>query len=97
MTNCVNCGSPAEGSFRPVLGRGRMERLCPDCSERLSALVQTAGDTCVLHLGDDRLQHWLQTGRWPTQDGGSIGLEDIPAGRHANACPCCAAFAEDDE
>lgn len=97
MTNCLSCGGPAEGRFRPVMGRGRMERLCPACSDRLSMLVQTAGETCVLHLDDPRFQHWLETGRWPTRDGGSIGPEDVPAGLHANNCPCCAAFADEDE
>jgi hypothetical protein len=97
MIECINCGGPTEGRFRPVLGRGRMERLCLDCSDRLSILVQTAGETCVLHLDDPRFQHWLQSGRWPTRDGGSVGPEDVPAGLHANDCPCCAAFADEDE
>jgi hypothetical protein len=97
MNQCINCGGPAEGRFRPVLGRGRMERLCPGCADRLSTLVQTAGDTCLLHLDDPRFQYWLETGRWPTRDGGSVGLEDVPAGLHANDCPCCAAFDDEDE
>ena len=96
MTNCLKCVAPAEGRFRPVLGHGCMERLCFDCSTILAALVQTAGDTCLLHVDDPRLQHWLESGRWPTPDGGSVGPEDVPAGLAANDCPCCAALAEED-
>ncbi len=97
MTDCLKCGGPAEGRFRPVLGRGRMERLCACCAGELLALVQTAGDTCLLHLDDPRLQQWLASGRWPTQDGDSLGPEDLPVGLEANTCPCCAAWDEEED
>ncbi len=94
MTDCIKCGGPAEGRFRPVLGRGRMERLCPGCAEALSASVRAAGDTCQLSLADDRFVAWLGTGRWPTRDGRSLGPEDVAGAQHRAECPCCAAFAE---
>ena len=96
MPACIKCGSPAEGRFRPVLGRGKMERLCPDCADRLSALVRAAGNTALLSLADDRFVAWLETGRWPTGDGRSIGVEDLPQGWHGAGCPCCATFAEEE-
>jgi NMD protein affecting ribosome stability and mRNA decay len=94
---CLKCGGPTEGRFRPVLGRRRMERLCHDCASALSALVQAVGETCQLSLADARFLAWLQTGRWPTRDGRSVGPEDLPAGWHGPECPCCAAFAEEEE
>ena len=92
---CLKCGSPAEDRFRLVMGRGRMERLCPECADALSALVRAAGDTCQLSLTDDRFVTWLETSRWPGRAGRSIGLDDLPAGWHGTECPCCAAFAEE--
>ncbi len=94
---CLKCYRPAEGRFRPVMGQGRMERLCPDCADALSALVQAAGDTCRLTLSDERFVAWIQTDRWPTRDGRSIGLDDLPEGWHGPSCPCCATFAEEEE
>jgi hypothetical protein len=94
---CLKCGSPAEGRFRLVMGRGRMERLCPACADGLSALVQAAGDTCQLSLADGRFVAWLETGRWPARDGRSIGPDGLPAGWHGSECPCCATFAEEEE
>jgi hypothetical protein len=93
---CLKCGSPTEVRFRPVLGQGRMERLCPDCSQALSALVRAAGDTCRLSLADARFGVWLETGRWPARDGRSMGPEDLPSSWHGAECPCCAAFAEEE-
>jgi len=93
---CFKCDNPVGERFRLVLGRGRMERLCADCSEGLSALVRAAGDTCQLSLADARLVTWLETGRWSARDGRSIGPEDIPAGWHEAECPCCATFAEEE-
>lgn len=94
---CLKCGGPAEGRFHLVLGRGRMERLCAACGADLSALVRAAGDTCQLSLADARFRGWLETGRWPGRDGRSLGPEDVADGRHPPECPCCAAFAEEDE
>lgn len=82
-----------------------MERLCQQCSDRLSTLVRTAGDTCQLSVANPRFQTWLETGRWPMQDGRTIGLQDPPLGRrlagtqgqHRTECPCCATFAEEDD
>jgi hypothetical protein len=93
---CLKCGGPAEGSFRPVLGRGRMERLCPECAGALSALVRAAGDTCQLSLADARFTGWLETGRWLARDGRWLGPEEISGGAHRVECPCCAAFAEEE-
>jgi hypothetical protein len=73
-----------------------MERLCPDCADDLSALVQAAGDTCVLSLSDPRFATWLETGRWPTQDGRGLGPEELPRDWHGGECPCCATFAEEE-
>jgi hypothetical protein len=73
-----------------------MERLCQPCSEKLSTLVRAAGDTCQLSFRDRRFVSWLESGRWPTRDGGTLGLEDIPGGWHGTECPCCTTFAEDD-
>jgi hypothetical protein len=92
---CLRCGAPAEGRFRLVLGRGRMERLCANCAEALSTLVRAAGDTCQLSLADARFSAWLDTGRWKTRDGRSLGPEDISAARHTVDCPCCAIYAEE--
>jgi hypothetical protein len=92
---CLKCGGPAEGRFRLVLGKGRMERLCAPCGEHLSALVQAAGDTCQCSLADARFVAWLETGRWITRDGRSFGPEDVPADGHDPECPCCAAFGEE--
>jgi hypothetical protein len=72
-----------------------MERLCPGCAEALSALVRAAGDTCQLSLADARFAVWLETGRWPTRDGRSLGLEELPGDWHGAECPCCATFAEE--
>jgi hypothetical protein len=94
--SCIKCSGPVEGAFRPVMGRGRMERLCPTCADTLSALVRAAGDTCQLTLADGRFVTWLETSRWPTRSGHSLGPEDLPSGWHAVECPCCAAFAEED-
>ena len=92
----LNCGRLVEGTFRPVLGRGRMERLCPDCAELLSALVRAAGDTCQLSLTNSRFVNWLDTGCWTTRDGRIVGPENLPAAdQHTGECPCCATFAED--
>jgi hypothetical protein len=96
VSACLKCGGPAEGRFRPVMGRGRMERLCYDCAEGLSALVQTAGDACQLSLADARFMSWLETGRWPARDGRSIGPENLQPGQHGPECPCCATFAEEE-
>jgi hypothetical protein len=96
MTTCLKCGGPAEGRFRLVLGRGRMERLCSDCANALSALVQAAGDSCQLSLADARFASWLGTGCWLSRDGRSLGPEDLPDGWHGTECPCCAAFAEEE-
>lgn len=92
---CLKCGVAVEGRFRPVLGRGRMERLCPECAELLSALVRAAGETCQLSLANARFTSWLETDRWMARDGRSFGPEDIPGGWHGPECPCCAAFAEE--
>jgi hypothetical protein len=92
---CLRCGAPAEGRFRLVMGRGRMERLCANCAEGLSTLVRTAGDTCQLSLADARFSAWLETGRWTTRDGRSLGPEDISVGHHTVDCPCCAIYAEE--
>jgi hypothetical protein len=94
---CLRCDAPAEGRFRLVMGQGRMERLCANCADDLSALVRAAGDTCQLSLADARFAAWLDTGRWQTRDGQSLGPEDIPAGYHAVTCPCCATFAEEED
>lgn len=94
---CLRCGAPAEGRFRLVMGRGRMERLCANCAEGLSTLVRTAGDTCHLSLTDARFSAWLDTGRWTTRDGRSLGPEDISAAPHNVGCPCCATFAEEQD
>jgi hypothetical protein len=93
---CIKCGRPAEGRFRLVMGQGRMERLCPTCAESLSRLVRTASETCLLSLADARFMAWLETGRWLTKDGRTIGPEDLPAGWHTPECPCCATFDEED-
>jgi NMD protein affecting ribosome stability and mRNA decay len=93
---CLNCGEPAEGRFRLVMGEGRVERLCPDCAGTLSTLVQAAGDSCRLSLAEDRFRTWLETGRWPARDGRTFGLEELPAGWHGSECPCCAIFAEEE-
>jgi len=94
---CLKCGGPAEGRYRPVLGRGRMERLCPACADTLSALVRAAGDSARLSLLDTRFGHWLETGRWTMRDGREIGADELPAGWHQAGCPCCAIFAEEEE
>ena len=94
---CLKCGQPIAGAARLVMGRGRMERLCPGCGDLLSALVQAAGDTCQLSLADPRFAAWLETGRWTTRDGRTLGPEDLPEGWHGVSCPCCAAFQEEDE
>ncbi|MFN2291772.1 MAG: hypothetical protein ACK2UC_11320 [Anaerolineae bacterium] len=94
---CLKCGDPAEGRYRPVLGRGRMERLCPACADALSALVRAAGDSAQLSLRDPRFVHWLETGRWTLRDGREMGPEELPAGWHQAGCPCCATFAEEEE
>jgi hypothetical protein len=94
--HCLKCSRLVDGAFRPVLGRGRMERLCPDCAASLSALVRAAGETCQLTLVDARFVNWLETGRFPTRDGRSLGPESLPAGQHSAECSCCAAFAEDE-
>jgi hypothetical protein len=77
------------------MGRGRLERLCPACADALSALVQAAGETCRLSLADERFVAWLESGRWSTRDGRSLGPEDLPTGWHGAECPCCATFAEE--
>lgn len=92
---CLKCSSPAEGRFRLVMGQGRMERLCPDCADTLSALVRAAGDTCQLSLADERFVTWLETNHWMARTGQRIGPEDLPAGWHGTECPCCATFAEE--
>ena len=92
---CLKCGSPADSRFRLVMGQGRMERLCPNCADTLSALVRSAGDTCQLSLANERFVTWLETSRWPARSGQTIGSEDLPAGWHGTECPCCAAFAEE--
>jgi hypothetical protein len=97
MSVCLKCDGPIEGRFRMVRGRGQMERLCPDCSDQLSALVRAAGDTCQLSMGDERFTTWLETGRWTARDGRSLGVEDLPAGWHGTECPCCATFAEEED
>jgi hypothetical protein len=73
-----------------------MERLCPGCADALSALVQAAGETCQLSLADARFVSWLETGRWTTRDGRSLGADDVPGGPHDAQCPCCAVFAEEE-
>ncbi len=93
---CLKCGSPAENRFRLVMGRGRMERLCPPCADTLSALVRAAGDTCQLSLADERFVTWLETDSWQARDGRSIGIEDLLVGWHGAECPCCATFAEEE-
>lgn len=93
---CLRCGSPADQRYRLVMGQGRLERLCPLCADTLSALVQLAGDACLLAVADPRFAAWLESGRWPTRDGGSIGPEDLPDGWHTTDCPCCAFLAEED-
>jgi hypothetical protein len=95
--NCLKCGTPVIGAARLVMGRGKMERLCPGCGELLSALVQAAGDTCQLSLGNERFVAWLETGRWTARDGRLLGPEDLPGGWHAPSCPCCATFQEEEE
>ncbi len=95
-TACLKCGGPAEGRFRPVLGRGRVERLCPACADELSALVRAAGETAQLSLADARFASWLATGRWTTRQGQTLGPEDLPGGWHSPECPCCATFAEEE-
>jgi len=92
---CLKCGGSAEGRFRLVRGRGRMERLCPGCADQLSALVRAAGETTQLSLADERFVAWLETGRWATRQGRTLGLEDLPAGWRSAECPCCAALAEE--
>jgi hypothetical protein len=94
---CLKCHQPVDGRFRLVMGRGRMERLCPACADQLSALVRAAGETAQLSLADARFVTWLETGRWPTRGGRSLGPEDLPAGWHSPECPCCATFAEEEE
>lgn len=102
---CLKCGQTADKSFRLVLGSGRMERLCQNCSEVLSTLVRTAGDTCQLSMGDQRFLTWLETGQWPTRDGRFIQLDGPPGnqpskgaqGRHRSQCPCCSTLAEEEE
>jgi hypothetical protein len=93
---CLKCGGPAEVRFRLVMGRGRMERLCPSCAEMLSAQVRAVGETCQLSLADARFVSWLETGRWQSRDGHSIGHEELPDGWHGTECPCCAVFAEEE-
>ena len=93
---CLKCGEVAEQRFRPVMGHGRMERLCPTCADGLSTLVRAAGETCRLSLADARFAAWLETGLWSTDDGRTVSLEEIPAGWHGAECACCAAFAEED-
>lgn len=93
---CLKCGGPAEVRFRPVMGQGRMERLCPHCSDTLSALVQLAGNSCVLAVADPHFAAWLDTGRWPTRAGDTVGPDDLPDGWHSNSCPLCAAFMEEE-
>lgn len=102
---CLKCGGAAAKRFRLVLGTGRIERLCRACSDRLSTLVQTAGDTCQLSLGDSRFLTWLRTDQWPLRDGRLVELNNTPGGpsstvtpvRHGTDCPCCAIFAEEGE
>jgi len=91
---CLKCGRRVEGRFWPVMGRGRMERLCPTCADQLSALVRAAGETAQLSLADERFAFWLETGRWPARDGRTLGPDELPPGQHNPACPCCAAFEE---
>jgi hypothetical protein len=93
---CLKCGGPAEGRFRLVLGKGRMQRLCEPCGQQLSALVQAAGETCQCSLADARFVAWLETGRWTARDGRSLGPEGVHPGRHDPECPCCAVFGEED-
>jgi len=83
--------------WRTGLGRGRLERLCPDCAGTLSALVRVVGEPCQLSLADARFVAWLETTRWPEKDGRSVGPEDIPGGWHSTEGPCCAAFAEEED
>jgi hypothetical protein len=78
------------------MGRGRLERLCPDCAATLSVLVRAAGESCTLSLADKRFVTWLETGRWPARDGRNLGLENLPARGHGVECPCCATFAEEE-
>jgi hypothetical protein len=92
---CLKCGAPAQDRFRLVLGQGRMERLCAGCGDALSALVRAAGDTCQLSLANERFVTWLESGRWVTKDGRTIGSHDLPEGWHGEECPCCATFAEE--
>ena len=92
---CLKCGGSTEARFRPVMGKGRVERLCPACAGQLSALVQAAGDSCQLSLADRRFAAWVQSGRWLLRSGGSLGPEDLPAGFHAAECPCCAEFSDE--
>jgi hypothetical protein len=94
---CIKCGGATQGRFRPVMGHGRMERLCPDCADQLSALVRAAGETAQLSLANERFVRWLETGRWPTRNGATIGPEDLPGGWHGPECPCCATFAEKED
>ncbi|MGD2206432.1 MAG: hypothetical protein PVH17_06605 [Anaerolineae bacterium] len=91
----MKCGQPVEERFRLVMGRGRMERLCPVCAGQLSALVQAVGETAQLSLADERFVAWLETGRWTTREGRTLQLEDLPTGWHSPECPCCALFAEE--
>jgi hypothetical protein len=95
MTTCLKCGGPAEDRFRLVMGRGRMERLCPGCADQLSALVRAAGETAQLSLADTRFVSWLESGQWTTREGRIVGPEDIPGDWHGPECPCCATFAEE--
>jgi hypothetical protein len=74
-----------------------MERLCPNCAGALSTLVRAAGDTCQLSMADARFVTWLETGRWSLKEGGSLALDDIPGDWHSPECPCCAAFAEEED
>jgi hypothetical protein len=94
---CLRCGGPAEGRFRLVMGKGRMERLCASCAEDLSALVRLAGESCQLSLANPRFSAWLDSGHWTTRDGRSLGQDDIPREYHAVECPCCATFAEEED
>lgn len=100
---CLCCGGEAVLRFRPVLGRRRLERLCSECADSLSALVRTAGETALLSLADARFAGWLETGQWQTRDGRTLGPEDLPScgsssgdsGGHGVTCACCATFAEE--
>jgi hypothetical protein len=105
MHACLKCGVHVGKHFRLVLGNGRMERLCLACSDQLSTLVRTAGDTCQLSMADHRFVTWLETGHWPMRDGRTIVVDAAPSNgpvtggrvRHGSECPCCATFAEDQD